>query len=322
MLNWPCTAAVPLLYQTVEPNYAQLALYKVQTLQLPSLSVDTAYILSMIIASDLATRILWREMRYSLTRRVLLDFIATLEACFVSWEIITIFMAYGKTLFALFCFVNLVQRAYRTNFYTGVSCPYSHLITYLVTRHDKIYGMPFFELTIRILAQILGGLMAYRLNQSAWNFFLTPIHWYQTYNTSYGNCWTFLNVPTTFGFIIEFVGTFLCSLLGSFLYDFEILPRFPLLGYHGRILAQSFGTLCLVLSAFNFTGGFYHPIMASIRTYGCRGFFRNLTSLDHFTVYWMGSTLGALAAYYAYYMGWKKSYAKRQSDKKIHQMAA
>ena len=50
--------------------------------------------------------------------------IATLEACFVSWEIITIFMAYGKTLFALYCFVNLVQRAYRTNFYTGVSCPY------------------------------------------------------------------------------------------------------------------------------------------------------------------------------------------------------
>ena len=78
----------------------------------------------MILASDLATRILWREMRYSLTRRVLLDFIASLEACFVSWEIITIFMAYGKTLFALFCFVNLVQRAYRTNFYTGVSCPY------------------------------------------------------------------------------------------------------------------------------------------------------------------------------------------------------
>ena len=38
------TAAVPLLYQTVEPNYAQQALYKVQTLQLPSLSVDTAYI--------------------------------------------------------------------------------------------------------------------------------------------------------------------------------------------------------------------------------------------------------------------------------------
>ena len=42
------TAAVPLLYQTVEPNYAQQALYKVQTLQLPSLSVDTAYICKYI----------------------------------------------------------------------------------------------------------------------------------------------------------------------------------------------------------------------------------------------------------------------------------
>ena len=42
------TAAVSLLYQTVEPNYAQQALYKVQTLQLPSLSVDTAYICKYI----------------------------------------------------------------------------------------------------------------------------------------------------------------------------------------------------------------------------------------------------------------------------------
>ena len=33
----------------------------------------------MILASDLATRILWREMRYSLTRRVLLDFIGSIH---------------------------------------------------------------------------------------------------------------------------------------------------------------------------------------------------------------------------------------------------
>ena len=42
------TAAVPLLYQTVEPNYAQQALHNVQNLQLPSLSVDTAYICKYI----------------------------------------------------------------------------------------------------------------------------------------------------------------------------------------------------------------------------------------------------------------------------------
>ena len=32
------------LYQTVAPNYAQQVLYKVQTLHLPTLPVDTAYI--------------------------------------------------------------------------------------------------------------------------------------------------------------------------------------------------------------------------------------------------------------------------------------
>ena len=119
---------------------------------------------------------------------------------------------------------------------------------------------------------------------------------------------------------LECVGTFVCTLLGSYLFDHEILPNFPL-GYHGRILVQSLVTLCLVLSAFNFTGGFYHPVMATVRTYGCRGFFRNLTSLDHFTVYWMGSTLGALMAYYTY-MALKNSYTNRESIKKLQNLMA
>ena len=39
--------------------------------------------------------------------------------------------------------------------------------------------------------------------------------------------------------------------------------------------------------------------IATVRTYGCQGFFRtDLQSWDHFVVYWMGSTCGALAAYY------------------------
>ena len=65
----------------------------------------------MILASEGAKRVLWREMRYGLSSRVLLDFIASLEACFVSWEIITLFMAYGSmALFGLYCFVNLLQK--------------------------------------------------------------------------------------------------------------------------------------------------------------------------------------------------------------------
>ena len=47
---------------------------------------------------------------------------------------------------------------------------YSHLLTYVVTKNDKINGMPLFELFIRILAQILGGLMAYRLGRAIFEF--------------------------------------------------------------------------------------------------------------------------------------------------------
>ena len=77
-----------------------------------------------MVLSETATRILWREMYYTLTRRAILDWISAAEACFISFEIITIFMFYGKTAFTVFCFCNLLIKSYRTGFYRGTSCPY------------------------------------------------------------------------------------------------------------------------------------------------------------------------------------------------------
>ena len=79
------------------------------------------------------------------------------------------------------------------------------MITYLNTRHDPYYGMHFQEMSIRILAQFFGGLWGYSMNQTVWNLYLTPNHWYQSYNTSFGNCWTFLTVDTTTGFFIGII---------------------------------------------------------------------------------------------------------------------
>ena len=33
---------------------------------------------------------------------------------------------------------------------------------------------------------------------------------------------------------------------------------------------------------------------ATARNYGCRGYFRVLTTVDHFIVYWIGAICGAL----------------------------
>ena len=93
-------------------------------------------------------------------------------------------------------------RSYRGGFYRGISCPYAHFINFLSTRRDKEYGLTLKEMCIRVICQVFGGLWAYKLNQAAWNFYLTPMHWYQSYNTSYGICLTFLNVSTSYGFLI------------------------------------------------------------------------------------------------------------------------
>ena len=58
------------------------------------------------------------------------------------------------------------------------------------------------EMLIRIMVQFFGGLWGYSMNQAAWNLYLTPNHWYQSYNTSFGICWTFLKVDTLAGFLI------------------------------------------------------------------------------------------------------------------------
>ena len=88
------------------------------------------------------------------------------------------------------------------------------------------------------------------------------------------------------------ISSFTPQLLISSIYS-EKIPA----GYHGKNLAQSLGIMSLVLMAFNYTGGFFHPVIATARNYGCRGYFRELTSLDHFIVYWIGAILGAILSH-------------------------
>ena len=146
-------------------------------------------------------------MYYNLTARCILDFVAACEASFVSWEIITLFETYGMKLFACLVYANILQRSYRYKISAGVSCPYTHLQTYVAARINKPvtqYRMPEKELIIRVLTQTIGGLFGYRIVRTVWNFNFTPVHAYRSYYTSYGQCWTFLHVETHIGFLLGF----------------------------------------------------------------------------------------------------------------------
>ena len=67
------------------------------------------------------------------------------------------------------------------------------------------------------------------------------------------------------------------------------------LSLHIRIQLVTLLTVAAVLSAFYYTGGFFHPLLAFIRTFGCVGYYRpEISTSDHLFVYWLGPTSAAV----------------------------
>ena len=89
------------------------------------------------------------------------------------------------------------------------------------------------------------------------------------------------------GAVIEGVATLLCRLTSKYLGDLE--PK-----YASAI--DSFVATALVVAAFDHSGGYYNPVLATGLKFGCKGH----TNVEHVIVYWIGASLGALASIYAY----------------------
>ena len=94
-------------------------------------------------------------------------------------------------------------------------------------------------------------------------------------------------------FVSEFVGTFWCGFIGSIVYNNEYFQK--KFNLHTRIQLVTLLTVAAVISAFYYTGGFFQPLLAFIRTFGCVGYFRpEISTSDHVYVYWFGPTLAAV----------------------------
>ena len=51
-----------------------------------------------------------------------------------------------------------------------------------------------------------------------------------------------------------------------------------------------------IIAAFNYSGGYYNPVLATGLKWGCRGH----SHLEFGIVYWIGASLGAIASIYVY----------------------
>ena len=287
-LYWTTELYIPVPVADPDIFSLQKMISEFKIITLPGIVISLLFIIFSMIICEMAYRLIIYNVIPGLFKSALLDFISAGEACIISWELITIFHQYGEPIWAVLAFVSMIIKTYRYKV-DCVSCPYNHLLSFL-----KGY-LPIKEASIRILFQFLGGSLFFRWQSYVWDIGLTPIHIGRSYWTSYGRCTAWLADLTWVGFLYEFTGSLICNIAAILIFDFELFTK---VSVHWRIFASSSVTISLVLVCFHHTGGFFQPLLAFARTFGCIGVLRDVTVVDHIVVYWVGATLGAVMAMY------------------------
>ena len=257
-------------------------------MHLPGLLVSITLVVATMIICELLYRRILTNVLPGLFRSLLLDFISGGEAVVVSWELITVFQQYGQPLWAILSYIAMTTKLYRYRAEV-VACPYTHLQSLIkgwMTPRDA---------GARILAQFVGAQVFFSWHSRVWDWGLTGVHVGRSYWMASGRCAAWLDVPNLVGFCWEFGGGLLCGLAGILIFDWEL---FTTTSIHKRIAALTSITLLLVLAAFHKTGGFFQPLLAFARTFGCVGVLRPVNLIDHVLVYWVGASLGAIASMY------------------------
>merc|ERR1712014_527178 len=117
------------------------------------------------------------------------------------------------------------------------------------------------ETAVRTVAQTLGGIAVFRVIQILWGLEIAETHVGRSHSTVYNVCSADLTVPVLHGAIID-----------------------------------SFIATSMVCAAFSTSGGYLNPVLATSLKFGCRGH----TPMEHFVVYWVGSSLGAISSIYSW----------------------
>jgi len=163
----------------------------------------------------------------------------------------------------------------------ATACPYNHF-------EDCMQGnMTRQETIVRTIAEIVGGVAVFRFIQVLWALEIAETHVGRSHSAIYNVCTADLTVPVLYGAIIEGVATMICR-LGSRL----IAQRDP--KYAAAI--DSFVATSMVVAAFNTSGGYLNPVLATSLKFGCRGH----TPMEHFVVYWVGASLGSISSIYVW----------------------
>ncbi|CAG0900971.1 unnamed protein product [Cyprideis torosa] len=235
-------------------------------------AASVSFILAVEVAAFIIRKLVSLDTP-SVIQRLILEFIATFELCACCYELATLADAYGIVHYGVGLF--LLTFWWSTQWKEETACPSTIIVQLLF---DKAFS--FSEALLRLLVQVASGLSVFRVVSLFWNLHWSHEHYTKSKQIS---CVTDLQVDPTKGMIIEGVGTALCVLSSSFLASTQL-----------RIsgVVDSFIATAAVVAAFNYSGGYFNPILASSLKLFCDG----TTTQDHFMVYWIGATIGAVIA--------------------------
>ncbi|XP_016957806.1 aquaporin-11 [Drosophila biarmipes] len=218
------------------------------------------------IARVVTRRVVSRE---GLVPILINEAIAAAELCACCFELIIVADNFGVSMYAVCLFLLTIW--WGRVWGDASACPYTHM-------EDVVEGRTSFkEMALRSWAELMGGCCVYRVVQLFWWLELAETHRGRAFEV----CNADLQVSPYLGAVIEGVATLLCRLASKTISEKE--PRF------GSYIDSFIGT-SLVVAAFNFSGGYFNPVLATALKWGCRGH----SHLEHIIVYWLGACAGAV----------------------------
>ncbi|EDW10733.1 aquaporin-11 [Drosophila mojavensis] len=239
-------------------------------MSLTSLGISAGFMVGCCTAAQIARRVSQRLLSQDGLVPVLMnEAIAAAELCACCFELIIVADNFGVATYAIFLFLLTIW--WGKVWGDASACPYTHMEEVLEGRTS------FKEMALRTWAELMGGCCVYRIVQVFWWLEFAETH----KGRAFEECNADLQVSPYVGAAIEGVATLLCRLASKTISVQE--PKFS--SYIDSFIGTS-----LVVAAFNFSGGYFNPVLATALKWGCRGH----SNLEHIIVYWIGACIGAL----------------------------
>jgi len=251
----------------------------------PCIAVSTAFVLLTCFLAEALRKLVSAYVPKGLAKSALLEAIAGAELCGTGFELIIIADHYGWQVYAVYLFLLTIW--FGTVWDRGVegedaaACPYLHFERVVEKTMSPL------EMAIRTVGATIGGIAVFKYIQILWSLEVAETHIGRSHGHAFEKCSADLQVPVLTGAVIEGVATLLCRLTSKYLGD--LAPK-----YASAI--DSFVGTSLVIAAFDLSGGYYNPVLATGLKAGCKGH----TNVEFLIVYWVGASLGALASIYIY----------------------